>query len=301
MAKAIEEKGRRKPLISVVMISYNGERLVGEAIESLLKQTDTDFEVVMVDDSSTDATLRKMSESREKFKALGMRCRIFQNATNRGTGYSWDRAARLAETPWICFLADDDLYMPARIANVKQFIEKNPDLEWLYHDAVVLKEATGKQHTYITPEFSAGKDSMKLYFKNVLKNRFIFHNSIAIRKEVYEKAEGFQELRGVEDFDFWMRLIEQGHLPKKMRGPPLFRYRSRGLDSSKFPYQKYYGAFTQSINGFLERNRGGDQEVVALAREFRIGIYIAYFMRCVRRGNFLLALKVFGGMVRKDF
>ncbi|RLG20256.1 hypothetical protein DRN67_00460 [Candidatus Micrarchaeota archaeon] len=295
-----KKRRRKKPFATVVMISYNGEKLIDDAINSLLKQTNREFEVVMLDDCSTDSTPEKMRRAAERFENKGIRCRVYANKKNRGTGYSWNRAASLAETEWVCFLADDDMYLPERMESVKRFIQANPDVEWFYHDAVVLKESTGERHIYITPIFNAGKRSMEVFFKNVLQNKFIFHNSVAIRKDVYESVGGIRDLRGVEDFDFWMRLIEKGHLPMKLRGPPLFIYRSRGLDSSKFPYVSYYGAFTQSINDFLDRNRG-KKRVYELAREFRIGVYISYFLRCMRRGNLVLASKVLGGMVRKDF
>jgi len=125
---------------------------------------------------------------------------------------------------------------------------------------------------------------------------------VAIRKDVLEQVGGFRELRGVEDFDLWWRLIAVGHVPKKMRGPPLAVYRSRGLDSSRFEYRGYYESFTRSINDFLERNRQkADPEVLGLAREFRIGVYIAYFIRCVKKRNLALACRALGEMTQRDF
>ncbi len=296
-----KKKTNNKSLITVVMITYNGVRYIDDAVQSLLAQTDLNFEVVMVNDASTDETPRKIEEAKKAFEEKGVKCRTFVNERNRGTGYSWGRASQLAETPWVLFLADDDMYMPKKIELTKKFIAGHPNAPWFYHDVVILKEATGEKSLLRLPQFNVGKDSMRHFFELALKNTFIVHNAVAIRKEVYGQSGGFRDLRGVEDFDFWMRLIEQGFLPAKMEGGPLLTYRSRGLDVSRFPYQSYYGSFVQVMNDFMDRNRGKNAEAVALAREFRIGVYIAYIMRSLRRGNVVLALKAMGGMVQRDF
>ncbi|MDO8339043.1 MAG: glycosyltransferase [Candidatus Burarchaeum sp.] len=297
----VKKKTDGKPLITVVMITYNGVRYIDDAVQSLLAQTDLDFEVVIVNDASTDETPRKIDEAKRAFEKKGVRCRTFVNKQNRGTGYSWGRASQLAETPWVLFLADDDRYMSKRIERTRAFIAAHPDAPWFYHDAIILKEATGEKNLLRLPQFNTGKESMQHFFELALKNIFMVHNSVAIKKEVYKQSGGFRDLRGVEDFDFWMRLIEQGFLPEKMEGEPLLTYRSRGLDVSRFPYQSYYGAFVQVMNDFLDRNRGKNVGAVLLAREFRIGVYIAYIMRSLRRGNIVLALKALGGMVQRDF
>ncbi|VVC03235.1 Glycosyl transferase family 2 [Candidatus Burarchaeum australiense] len=293
-----------RPIVTVVMITYNGVRYIDDAVGSLLGQSDRNFEVVMLDDCSTDSTPEKVREAREKFRKAGIACRTFRNERNRGTGYSWDRVSRLSETPWIMFLADDDMYLPRKVERTLGFIKSHPAAPWFYHDVVIMKEATGEKKGYAIPQFNTGRDSMRHFFELALANCFMVHNAVAIRKDVYEKAGGFRDLRGVEDFDFWMRLIEQGFLPQKMEGEPLLVYRSRGLDASRFPYQSYYGSFVQVMNDFLDRQglaKTADRETLALAREFRTGIYIAYLMRSARRGNFSLALRAFGGMVRRDF
>ena len=107
-------------LVSVIMPSYNTSDFICETIESVLKQTYTNWELLIVDDCSTDNTdevVRSfLSDNRIKF---------FKNEKNSGAAVSRNRALREAKGKWIAFLDSDDLWMPDKLAKQISFMEKN--------------------------------------------------------------------------------------------------------------------------------------------------------------------------------
>lgn len=113
------EMVRVKGLVSIIMPSYNTAPYIEETIQSVLNQTYTNWEMIIVDDCSTDNTdevLSRISDSR---------IRIFKNDRNSGAAVSRNRALREAKGQWIAFLDSDDLWMPEKLEKQISFMEKN--------------------------------------------------------------------------------------------------------------------------------------------------------------------------------
>lgn len=113
------EMVRVKGLVSIIMPSYNTAPYIEETIQTVLNQTYTNWEMIIVDDCSTDNTdevLSRISDSR---------IRIFKNDRNSGAAVSRNRALREAKGQWIAFLDSDDLWMPEKLEKQISFMEKN--------------------------------------------------------------------------------------------------------------------------------------------------------------------------------
>ena len=113
------EMVRVKGLVSIIMPSYNTAPYIEETIQTVLNQTYTNWELIIVDDCSTDNTdevLSRISDSR---------IRIFKNDRNSGAAVSRNRALREAKGQWIAFLDSDDLWMPEKLEKQISFMEKN--------------------------------------------------------------------------------------------------------------------------------------------------------------------------------
>lgn len=108
-------------LVSVIMPSYNCGKYVEETIHSVQAQTYTNWEIVFMDDCSTDDTIRIVSEMREKDK----RIRVFRNIDNYGAAYTRNHALKEARGRWIAFLDSDDLWEPTKIEKQVAFMENN--------------------------------------------------------------------------------------------------------------------------------------------------------------------------------
>jgi glycosyltransferase involved in cell wall biosynthesis len=111
------------PLISVLITVYNRERYVAEAVESVLAQTMRDFEVIIVDDASTDGSAKIV----EKYAGLDSRVRFFRNDRNLGDFPNRRRAAEHARGQYLKYVDSDDLIYPHSLAIMAEAMEGNPD------------------------------------------------------------------------------------------------------------------------------------------------------------------------------
>lgn len=108
-------------LVSIIMPSYNCGKFVEETIRSVQAQTYTNWEIVFVDDCSTDDTVCKVQLMQEK----DSRIRLFQNKQNSGAAVSRNNALREAKGRWIAFLDSDDLWEPTKLERQVKFMEEN--------------------------------------------------------------------------------------------------------------------------------------------------------------------------------
>ena len=108
-----------RELVSVIMPSFNTAQLIRQSIQSVLDQTYTNWELIIVDDCSTDNTM-------EVIEAIAdSRIRVFQNSVNSGAAVSRNKALREAKGKWIAFLDSDDLWMPQKLEKQIRFMEEN--------------------------------------------------------------------------------------------------------------------------------------------------------------------------------
>ena len=110
-----------KELVSVVMPSYGCGEFVEETIRSVQAQTYQNWEIIFMDDCSTDDTIKRVSELREKDE----RIKLFQNKYNSGAAVSRNNALREAKGRWIAFLDSDDIWEPTKLEKQVKFMEEN--------------------------------------------------------------------------------------------------------------------------------------------------------------------------------
>lgn len=116
-------------LVSIIMPSYNTAPYIAESIRSVMAQTYTDWELIIVDDASTDNTddvVGKFTELAEvNTKDLSSKIYYLKNDRNRGAAYSRNRALREAKGKWIALLDSDDIWTPDKLEKQIAFMEKN--------------------------------------------------------------------------------------------------------------------------------------------------------------------------------
>jgi len=110
-----------KDLVSIIMPSYNCGKYVEETIRSVQAQTYQNWEIIFMDDCSSDDTIRKVDALRIKDK----RIRLFQNKFNFGAALSRNNALQEAKGRWIAFLDSDDIWEPTKLEKQIQFMEEN--------------------------------------------------------------------------------------------------------------------------------------------------------------------------------
>ncbi|WP_290727205.1 glycosyltransferase family 2 protein [Fibrobacter sp. UBA2449] len=113
-------------LVSIIMPSYNTAPYIAESINSVIAQTYADWELIIVDDASTDNTDEVVASCHPREGGdLSSRIRYLKNDRNRGAAYSRNRALREAKGKWIAFLDSDDLWAPDKLEKQIAFMEKN--------------------------------------------------------------------------------------------------------------------------------------------------------------------------------
>jgi glycosyltransferase involved in cell wall biosynthesis len=112
------------PLVSVVMISYNNEKLTAEAIESVLRQDFDDFELIIVDDASTDASRQII----QKYAAENARVRFILHETNCGISKTLNDGTEIAQGKFLAIIASDDVWMKDKLSKQLAVLESDEDL-----------------------------------------------------------------------------------------------------------------------------------------------------------------------------
>ena len=143
-------------LVSIIMPSWNTGRFIAESIQSVLNQTYQDWELLIVDDCSTDNTDEIVAGFNDK------RIRYFKNEKNSGAAITRNRAIREARGEWIAFLDSDDLWSPEKLAKQLNFMNEHGYV-FSYHDFVKIDEESKPLNVYVTGPDVVTKSKMYNY------------------------------------------------------------------------------------------------------------------------------------------
>lgn len=173
------ENSTKRPLISVVMPLYNAERFVGESIESLLAQTLSDFELIVIDDCSTDGSAAVVEELQRR----DPRITLLHNERNAGAAGTRNRGIDAARGEFIAFLDADDISIPERFEKQIALFKAHPEVEVCGSYYLIFNDRTGRDHGRydrlpITPE----EIRCQVFFSNPLGMSTIMLRADALRK-----------------------------------------------------------------------------------------------------------------------
>jgi glycosyltransferase involved in cell wall biosynthesis len=189
------------PTISVLLPCFNAEETIENALDSIVKQSFEDFEIIAIDDGSSDSTpeiLRKWSEQDRRIRLITQSHRGIIPALNSGF--------RESGGAFIARMDADDLSHPQRFAKQMEFLEHNPEI------AVVsclvegyppdrIQEGYKLYYLWLNSLVSSEQIAREIYIESPLA-----HPSVMIRRRSLEKAGGYQEHGWPEDYDLWLRL-----------------------------------------------------------------------------------------------
>ena len=184
------------PRISVVLPVYNGEQHLNEAVGSILNQTFQDFELIIVDDGSTDATPAIL----EEFARSDGRIRLYKQ-TNSGLVASLNRLCRLARGAYIARMDADDISLPERFRRQTEYLDSHAEIgvagTWI--------QDIGADGTLGPVWPLPGSPASIRWF--LMFGNCIAHPSVMMRRELVERLGYYRpEAIHVEDYDLWMRV-----------------------------------------------------------------------------------------------
>lgn len=192
-----------KPLVSINLCCYNSEKYLRETLQSIAGQTFKDWELVVVDDGSTDNTGSIISEFKEEGHPV-----IYHHQENRGIAFSRNKAIELSRAEYIAFIDHDDIWLPELLS--RQLAAFDDDTILVYGNFLTRDMVTGREYMSFDPtqEFHSGRVSRQL-----LKKNFIFIETVVVRaNSVRSLPQAFDtNLLMTDDLDFLFRLSLTGN------------------------------------------------------------------------------------------
>lgn len=184
----------KEPLVSVIMPAYQGELYIKNAIASILNQTYTNFELIIIEDASTDRTRQIIDEFSDK------RIRKYYHQENKGISYSTNEGISLSNGKYIAFLDDDDEAFEDRLKLQVQFLENNPNIDILGGRVISIDENGNTILDWGVPR-NNGK-----YIRCVLMFRMVdfCHGTLMVRKDFFDRTgiRYREKYIGMQDFQF---------------------------------------------------------------------------------------------------
>lgn len=203
------------PLVSVICLSYNHASFVEEAIRSILDQTYSEVELIVVDDASTDnsvSVIENIITQNGDIKFIKLN-RNVGNCTAFNIGFAQSRGE------FVIDFAADDVLLPQRIEEgVNALMEAGSEFGVQFSDAAII-DKSGDALGFHSDKYPHSSIPQGDIYKEVIHRYFICGASMLVRREVMEMLNGYDEKLAYEDFDFWVRSARRYkylYLPKVM-------------------------------------------------------------------------------------
>jgi glycosyltransferase involved in cell wall biosynthesis len=216
--------------VSVVIPLYNGAIYIRRAIETLLAQTYKDFEIVVIDDGSSDASRDIVMA----FSELDKRVRYFYQK-NEGIVGALNHGLSRASGEYIAFCDQDDWWLPEKLKIEVGFLDKNSGIDLVYADCFMFENGSIKKNTFARSRnlnfcrSSDGDCCMQMFWKNFIPAPL----TILMRRTVFEKIGNFDKhFSFAYDYHYWLLALRRG-MSVDYINEPLAVWRDRPEDPSK--------------------------------------------------------------------
>lgn len=187
-----------KPLISVVMPAYNCEKTIGQAVDSVIAQTCPNWELLILDDRSTDGTAQLI----EALQGKDERIRAFHNEQNQGVGNTRNRGVELAKGDWIAFLDSDDMWMPEKLEKQLALLDQNENAQLLFTGSGFMNES-GEALAYVLHV------PPRIDRKRLLRQNLVSCSSVLVKKEQMLQHPFPAQSDMHEDFAVWLQILRE--------------------------------------------------------------------------------------------
>ena len=235
MQAHLPDMNEKKPLFSVIVPVYNEEKYIREALDSILTQTDPDWEALVINDGSTDATPEILAE----YVGRDKRFRVFHKS-NGGQSSAINLGVREAKGRWLCWLSGDDYFHPQKLEKHRYWMQMYPETDFFFTGYwLVLKN--GKKIKY-SPLKWLKLENPTYHLLQLLHSNWVMGISICIRRDSWLKTGEFDSTyRYAHDLDMWVRLMfntRHQYLPERTC---TMRYHA-GQETARFPHESMFDA-----------------------------------------------------------
>lgn len=240
-----------RSLVSVILPTYNCAHFLPDSIGSVVSQTYDLYEIIVVDDGSTDNSKEVLNPFMQKIKYIHLE-------QNRGLPTARNIGIQSAQGKYIAFLDADDLWLPEKLQTDIEYFNKHPDIGMVYSRHTNIDE----KGCVLNGDGKRRLPSGNIFIQLFSEQNFIICSSVVVRKEVFETTGFFDEqLFNCQDWDMWLRiafyfkisgidkpLVKYRHNPRS-----LSKNRDNVLKYQKQVIEKTYAAFKDTMCGISER------------------------------------------------
>lgn len=275
--------------ISVIIPTFNSERYIIKTLDSVSDQTVLPYEIIVVDDGSTDDTIQVVENYMRQNHIMGDRINIYQQK-NMGAGAARNRGVRESKGDWIAFLDSDDIWLPDKIEDTIKMIEAFPEYGMVTHDEYFVEENNIERKVYCN--LHKNYDQRKNLFLQLFEGNLFSTSCMTVKREAFLKAGGFDaSLLSAQDYDMWIRLGKEEKVIFIEKPLEIYTVRKGNITSNT--YRRYRcemricEKYKNNVYELLGMKSG---KRVILKRVFRIHkteVYLA-----LKQGQICVALKI---------
>jgi glycosyltransferase involved in cell wall biosynthesis len=238
---------KQYPRVTIVMAVYNAGQFLHQAVASVLAQTYENFELVVVDDCSTDNSLAVLRSFQDQ------RIQIIRRHTNMGAALSRNNALAVARGELIAIMDADDVCSPNRLERQVAFLDEHPEIGLIGSGAYENIDTDGKALCTTVLPIDNG-----MIQKMLLEKWCFLHSSIMFRKSLHSTAGGYrQSFEPIEDHDFVLRLLELSEGANPHERLVDYRLNPQGLSAAG---HSYIGELRTLAVQLAKRRRSGQPE-----------------------------------------
>jgi glycosyltransferase involved in cell wall biosynthesis len=255
------------PLVSVIIPAYNCARLIDETLRSVYKQTYTNWEIILIDDGSTDDTKAVLAPHMNRIRYYFQR--------NQGTAAARNAGLQMARGELFAFLDNDDIWLPEKLDLQVRAIQtwrdcglvftdgKTFDESGVLRDSLISRHLDGwiHEHATIDPLIAKGWLSQEFFLKNHISSA----SSVLVQKACIEAVGGFDERIAVtDDYDLWLRIAQRFPIALILSCLYMWRWRE---DSQSGPLVRRQHRWNEAAITVLEKHwPNGPPEIRAAVR-----------------------------------
>lgn len=200
-------------MISIIMPAYNAAHHIEESIKSVIGQTYTDWELIIIDDCSTDNTRQIVQSYVQQHSNI----HYYKNKENCGVAHSRNRGVKIAAGEWIAFLDSDDCWNPKKL-ELQLGLALTKDAQLLFTGSAFMDENSQPLDYYLPAPATVS-------YKELLKQNVISCSSVMIRKELIQKYPMKHASKMHEDFAVWLKILRDKRICAYGIDQPLLIYR----------------------------------------------------------------------------
>lgn len=229
------------PLVSLIIISYNQRAYIHDCMNSLLALTYPNIQILYLDDCSPDNTYEAALKYEDELKRKYEKVLFCRNRSNQGLIKNLNRLVMESQGAYVKFMSADDFLFANAIDLVVACMEEHTEYDMLYTNGIFggvdihfpLESMSGMERLYYGEQMFGKGLFSKLYQRD-----FIAAPTVVIRRNVYDRLGLYDERIGIEDWDFYLRVAEQGCIGYIDEITVMYRFINESLSHSDHPIRR---------------------------------------------------------------